>query len=412
MTNDQAPTSNPEQLPPPRVVESQADLDDMLARLADEPAIAVDTEADSFFSYRESVCLIQLTGGGEDYVVDPLAGLELTGLGDLLADPARVKIFHDGEYDVLIFKRNHGFQFANLFDTRIAAATLGSKTPGLASVLEERFDVRLDKSQQRSNWAKRPLTKKQIQYARLDTHFLQALMDQQLEELRSADRLAIHEGECRRLEALEPPDRPFDPDEFARIKGARKLKPHARSVLRELYVWREGEAERRNVPPFKVLANPVLLEVAALAPRSEGELRRVRALPEKLRRRMGEALLAATERAQEAGPIERFPRLAPRDGTKGFTDEQHELHDRAKAWRRKRAEAADLDSSLILHRTTLLSLARTTPRSEDDVAALDGIVAWQVEAYARELVDLVSKFEADLAAGRIELRRGRRSKRG
>ncbi|MEX1025090.1 MAG: HRDC domain-containing protein [Planctomycetota bacterium] len=412
MTSSDRPTTDPAALPPPTFVDTQRGLDEMLARLADEPTIAVDTEADSFFAYRESVCLIQLTAGGSDYVLDPLAKVDLDGLGALLADEARVKIFHDGEYDVLIFKRNYGFEFRNLFDTRVAAATLGSKTPGLASVLEERFGVQLDKSQQRSNWAKRPLTREQIQYARLDTHYLIRLRELMLADLEAAGRLAILEGECRRLEGLEPPVRPFDAEEFARIKGARQLPSTAWAPLRELYVWREREAERRNLPPFKVLANPILLELATLAPESPSELRRVRSLPEKLRQRLGGELLAALTRARASGPMERFPRLPAKDGTTDFGDAEHELHDRAKAWRRRRAEQEDLDSSLILHRTTILDLALRKPRSRAEVEALDGIVPWQVEAYADRIIALVEKFERELAAGEIDFTKRRRARRG
>lgn len=399
------------ELPPPVYVDTQEALDECLARLADEPAIAVDTEADSFFSYRESVCLIQLTGGGVDYVLDPLADVNLDGLGDLLADQRRVKIFHDGEYDVLIFKRTHGFRFANLFDTRIAAAALGSKTPGLASVLEEHFGVQLDKSQQRSNWAKRPLTTKQVQYARLDTHYLIPLRERQMAALAEAGREALFDGECRRLETIEPPDRPFNPDEFARIKGSRKLGPEAWSALRELYVWREKEAERKNRPPFKVVANPVLIELAQRRPLTMNALRRVGALPEKLRRRHADALLEALGRAEDNGPLERFPRLPPRDGTGGFDDFDHELHDRAKSWRRKRAEQEDIDSSLILHRTTLLAIAKERPLDRDAVASLDGIVDWQVDEYGDSIIRLVERFEADRKAGKLDAPRRRRSRR-
>src|SRR5262245_1781890 len=170
-------------LPPPTLVEDAPGLEELLEALEDETEIAVDTEGDSFFSYPEKVCLVQITAGERDWLVDPLAGFDLAPIGRVLADPGKVKAFHDGEYDVLILKRAFGFRFAGLFDTRVAAATLGSQTPGLATVLEERFGVTLDKSMQRSNWGQRPLTDKQIRYARLDTHFLLPLMREQKVEL-------------------------------------------------------------------------------------------------------------------------------------------------------------------------------------------------------------------------------------
>src|SRR5262245_42329260 len=204
-------------LPPPILVQDARSLGRLLDDLAKQEEIAVDTEADSFFSYREKVCLVQVSVPERDYLVDPLAGFDLAPLGEMLADPKRLKVFHDGEYDILLFKRCHGFRFRNLFDTRVSAAVLGSKTPGLASVLEARFGIRLDKSMQRSDWGQRPLDAKQIRYARLDTHFLLTLMKEQRAELALRDRTCIVDSECRRLEALEPPDSSFDPDDWVRL---------------------------------------------------------------------------------------------------------------------------------------------------------------------------------------------------
>ena len=89
----------------------------------------------------------------------------MTPLGKVLADERKTKVFHDGEYDILILKRSFGFRFAGLFDTRVAAAALGASNPGLASVLGEYFGIQVDKSMQRSNWSARPLSEQQVRYA-------------------------------------------------------------------------------------------------------------------------------------------------------------------------------------------------------------------------------------------------------
>ena len=140
------PSVAPRDLPPPILVEEEKAFGRLLEDLEGREEIAVDTEADSFFSYREKVCLIQVTVEDRDYLVDPLAGFDIGALGAVFADPDRTKVFHDGEYDVLILKRDYGFTFAGLFDTRIAAAALGETSPGLAAVLQKRFGVELDKS--------------------------------------------------------------------------------------------------------------------------------------------------------------------------------------------------------------------------------------------------------------------------
>ena len=215
----------PQNLPAPILIDDDEGMDRLLQDMAGQAVIAVDTEADSFFHYRERVCLIQITVEDRDYLVDPLSDVGLEGVGAMLADPKRIKVFHDGEYDVLILKRDYGFDFANLFDTRVAAAALGVATPGLAAVIGERFGIELDKSLQRSNWSTRPLSDRQIAYARLDTHYLIPLREKMVSELEERDRMIIVEGECRRLEALEAVARVFDPNEFLRLKGARTLPP-------------------------------------------------------------------------------------------------------------------------------------------------------------------------------------------
>ena len=117
-------------LPPPVLVEDQASWEELFRKLEAAEEIAIDTEADSFYRYQERVCLIQITVADEDYLVDPLCSFDLVGLGEVLADPAKTKVFHDGEYDVLILKRDYGFTFSGLFDTRVAAAALGLARAG------------------------------------------------------------------------------------------------------------------------------------------------------------------------------------------------------------------------------------------------------------------------------------------
>ncbi|MFT5464464.1 MAG: ribonuclease D [Planctomycetota bacterium] len=400
---------NPDELPPPTLVEDDAALGDLLDVLDSCTEAAVDTEADSFFSYKESVCLLQVTAAGRDYVIDPLVGLNLDGFGRFLADERKVKVFHDGEFDVLIMKREYDFDFANLFDTRVAASALGSTSPGLGSVLAEHFGFELDKSMQRSDWSRRPLSSQQIRYARLDTHYLLPLMRIQQDALDEARRTMVLEGECRRLEALEASPRNFDPDGYAKLKGVRTLNPLGRRVLRELFVWRDGQASARNLPPFKVLGNNILLSLAAAMPVNEHELSRCDGMSPKVARRLGSKLLDVVDGAERMEPIEQLPRLPSKDGTDVLNEEGIELHERLKKWRKDTAIREEMDSSLVLNRRSLLGLAEHRPRGEDELPGINGMMVWQSERYGRDLIDLVAKFEGDLEAGDIDFsHRGRR----
>jgi ribonuclease D len=399
-------------LPPPTIVDNRRAMDRLMSDLEKQHEIAVDTEADSFFSYREKVCLVQITVDDRDYLVDPLSDIDLEPIGRMLADARKLKVFHDGEYDILILKRRYRFAFQNLFDTRVAAATLGSKNPGLASVLREHFQIELDKSMQRSNWGDRPLSDKQIRYARLDTHFLLPLMRRQKEELEKRARAMIVAGECRRLERLEPPHAEFDADEWVKVKGARLLGPLERQVFRELFILRERLASESDQPPFRVMNNEVLIALARARPRHVGDLSRVEGFSWKQARKMGDEVIRSIEHGVELGPLRSFPVLPSKDGTSDFTEEETELYERLKECRKKLAEREDMESAYLLNRHLLLRLTRERPSDLAALERIEGMHAWQVDMFGRAILDVIAKFRAELASGAIKLKKRRAPWRG
>ena len=394
-----------QELPPPTLVEDERSLAVLLERLDRAGEVAFDTEADSFFSYREKVCLIQVTVDERDYLIDPLAKLDVAPLGRILADPSKTVVFHDGEYDILILGRDFGFRFGGLFDTRVAAAALGSTNPGLASVLREHFGIELDKSMQRSNWSARPLTEKQVRYARLDTRYLIALMHEQREQLADLGRTEIVEGECRRLEQLEPTPNEFDPEDFVRIKGVRKLDRTAQRALRELFRARDELARQADLPPFKVLNNEALLAIARARPQSGPELARL--VSPRQARRVEPAVLEALARARELGPLETLPPQR-RDG-QPLEDREYDVHEAIKEWRKRRSRSEGFDASLVLNRHVMLRLARHQPTTTAALESVEGIQDWQRDRFGAELVRVVAEALATFEReGPSRLRRRRR----
>src|ERR687891_1438553 len=181
----------PESLPPPAWVDKPSTFNQMVADLSAQTRIAVDTESNSLHAYREQVCLMQFTTPKKDYVVDPLALEDLNPLAPLFNNSEIEKIFHAAEYDLICLRRDFGFQFFRLFDTMHAARVLGYQYVGLDNLLAEKFQVRMDKRHQKADWAERPLTPAQLDYARLDTHYLFDLRDVLESELREKERLQI-----------------------------------------------------------------------------------------------------------------------------------------------------------------------------------------------------------------------------
>lgn len=378
-----------EELPPFHWIDRPEALARAMDLLRAAPALGVDTEANSFFAYREKVCLVQVSTEGEDFLIDPLAGLDLAPFGEILADARVVKIFHDGEYDVGILKKDFGFSFANLFDTRAAAMALGCKKAGLANVLQERFQIALDKKFQRSDWGQRPLSQEQMEYARTDTRFLIPLYRQLEPELAAAGRRPVAESEFRRIERLGPKEQLFDPNGFLRIKDARTLDPLGMQALKSLYLLREDLAKRHEVPPFRILGNETLVDLARLRPANEKDLTRARGFTWKVVRKLGKETLEALRQAEREGPLLKLPRLTPQSEEATLSDSQLLLYERLKAWRKRTADAEGLDGSHVLRKEAMLEIARRRPGNTRDLASIEGIDGWQIDSYGKDLLGIV-----------------------
>ena len=173
------------QLPPLPVVATSSELNELLEKIEIEKEIAVDIESNGFYVYHEKVCLLQLSTRKEDFIIDPISVEDLSPLKRIFADPATEKVFHAGDYDIGCLKRDYGFTVSNVFDTMIASRLLGTPKLGLAYAIEKYFGIHISKKLQRAHWGKRPLSTEQLQYARLDTHYLLRLRDILHQELRA-----------------------------------------------------------------------------------------------------------------------------------------------------------------------------------------------------------------------------------
>lgn len=277
----------------PALVADGPALAELLAVLEPERAIALDTESNSFHAYKERVCLIQLSIPGRDWIVDPLA-VDVGPLGPLLRD-GRETVLHGADYDVRCLKRDFGWSLPKLFDTMIAARRLGVVGLGLSALVEARFGVRLSKAHQRSDWGRRPLSPEQLAYAALDTHYLLRLREALGAELEAKGLTAIAGEEFARIAAARPHERVFDPEGWRRLKGARSLEQAGQRVLRALWIARERRAEELGRPPFKVLGEQAMMEIARRLPDGVEALSRIPGVTPAVLRNVGEAVLQAVK---------------------------------------------------------------------------------------------------------------------
>jgi ribonuclease D len=383
--SQRSPTETPN-LPPPVVVTSPAQLETLLETLSEQDAVAVDTESNSLYAYREQVCLIQISIPEADYVVDPLAGLDLSPLGRLFADPETQKVLHAARYDVMCLKRDFDFHLANLFDTMWAARILGWSRVGLGDVMEETFGVHTNKRYQRYNWGKRPLEPEALTYACLDTHYLLPLRQLQVEALLQKGRWDEAEEIFDQIADSEPVSLTFDPQDFRRVTGAFGLSRRKQAILRELCLWRDAEARRRDRPHFKVLSDDTLIALAQARPDTPEQLASVDGLKPYHVRRYGSRILRAIKRGMHAEPP-KPPPPPPR-----HSDAEVARFQALRAWRRRVSAKRGVDPDVILGNAVLWALAERNPRTTEDLMHIEGMGSWRRKAYGEAILEVLTRY--------------------
>ena len=343
------------------MIQTNAQLAELLPKLEAVDRVAVDTEADSLHCYFEKLCLIQISVPGHDYLVDPLAEVDLAPLSEKLA--RKEIVLQGADFDLRLLRRSFGFVATRIFDTVIAARLLGIRSFSLAALVEKFFGVTLVKGSQKANWARRPLPNHMAEYAMNDTRYLLPLAEKLEAGLRERGRLDWFRQSCERALEQAAIQRSRDDDEPWRISGAGKLGGRACAVLRELWQWRDQEAQAADRPAFHVLQNHLLIRAAEEF--VAGEVPDYRHFS--TRRRQG--FREAAERGLRLSESE-WPVWAKRRGTRPT----REMERAAEELRRRRDAVADahgLEPSLIAPRGALDAVAADESQSE----AL--LVPWQ-----------------------------------
>lgn len=371
-------------LPDPIHVSTADGLRELAEELQTHKRIAVDTESNSLYAYHEQVCLIQISTLDRDWLVDPLVLDDLSPLAPVFDSLKIEKVFHAAEYDLMCMKRDFGFTFNNLFDTMLAARIIGLKSFGLGSLLETYFDVQVDKRFQRADWSLRPMPPEQSQYAQHDTHYLSALRDVLMEMLQDNNQLDEALEVFALMADVPAAQHSFDADGYWRIHAGRDFTRRQMAILRELYLLREQFAERRDRPPFKIFTDEVMASIVKAEPHTVRDLAAVPGMSHSQLERYGEKLLLAVQRGLKANPPtrpDRTPRLDPATLAR---------YDALREWRKTRANERGVESDVIIPKDTLWALARSVPRTPDDLNAIPGLGPWKREKYGEELIGLLA----------------------
>lgn len=314
--------------------------------------------------------------------MDPLAINDMGPLGKILADPNIEKILHSADYDVRSLDRDWEFHINGLYDTSIAAAFVGMERLGLGTVAQELLGVELPKSKrlQRANWGLRPLTEEAVNYAAGDVLHLMNLRDLLGKRLAEKGRTEWASEECVRLSGVR--FNVQDPElAFLSVKNSKGLDGKALAVLRLMHAYRISEALRRDVPPFKVISDAVLVD---LAEDPTQELAKVKGIGPYGRGGLARGVKDAITEGLEAPPVNRPPRATGVRMTASHRARAKDRLTRLKAWRIEQGKALELDPALLWPAASLERLSRDHGDLDEEYNSPE-VRKWQAREFGEPL---------------------------
>jgi ribonuclease D len=293
---------------PQQFVDDPAQLAVCCDHLRDASVFGFDTEFIGEDTFHPRLCLVQVATEQRLFVIDPFSVGPLDSFWELVADPSRVKVVHAGREEVRMCQHGCGQPPKSLFDLQIAAGLVGLGYPmGHAALVWQLLRVQLSKAETLTNWAQRPLTARQLEYAYDDVRYLLPLWQELTTRLEGLGRIEWAAEEfhhhVRRALAEDPAI-----ERWRKLRGLGSLDRRRLSVVRELFAWRESLAERQNRPARTILRDDLVVEIARRMPQNERDLTVLRGLP----RFDFTGILEAVRRGREL-PADEWPSLPERD---------------------------------------------------------------------------------------------------
>jgi len=358
------------------IVDTTEALKALIAELESAPYVALDTEFMRDQTYWPRLCLMQVAAPGIEAIIDPMAeGLDLACFYALLRAPI-LKVLHAARQDIEIFHIQGGVIPDPLFDTQIAAMVCGFGESASYETLARRLaHADIDKSARFTDWSRRPLTKRQLEYALADVTHLRVVYEALARQLERSGRAAWVEEEIAALK--QPSLYRLDP-----ALAWKRLKPRTTNkrflaMLAAIAAWREREAQARDQPRNRILKDEALLEIAAHPPETAQALEHIRTVPKGFGvSRMGKALLEEIVKGHSGGPPTGLELERPRRKREPAPS----AVDLLKTLLRHRAEAAGVAPRLIADAEEIEKLA-----AYEDVPALHG---WRAEVFGNDAVAL------------------------
>lgn len=362
------------------IIQTQSQLDALCQTLSQAPYVAVDTEFLRDKTFYPKLCLVQLAApGGQAVAIDPVDyDLDLTPLYHLMDNPNVLKVFHAARQDLEIFYNLMNRVPAPLFDTQVAAMVLGHGDQiGYNALVQDVTGKSLSKSAQFTDWARRPLSEKQITYALDDVIYLRDVYEKLSADLARKDRAHWVAEEMEILKNPATYDTPIE-EIWQRIK-VRSDKPEVLSVIRELATWREREARSRDIPRGRLIKDEAIADIAMYMPRDLEGLLQVRTLPADVARgKLGPVILSLIEKGRKI-PRDQMPhveRPAP------FPKNAVPTLEMLKMLLKICAAEADVATKIL---ASAEDLERLAVEENPDIPALSG---WRMDVFGKEALRL------------------------
>lgn len=381
------------------LITKSRDLADLVKRLAQHPFVAVDTEFMRENTYWPDLCLIQVASPDEAAAIDPKAeGIDLTPLLDLfVVNQDVLKVFHAGGQDLEIIHNLTGKVPYPLFDTQIAAMALGhGEQIGYSNLIESLLGHSLDKGARFTDWGRRPLDKRQIDYAIADVTHLATVFPRMVTKLKKTGRGAWLDEEMERL--ADPSSFAFPPeDAWKRLKLPGR-NPAVLGRLKAVAAWREMEARQKNLPRGRIIKDDTLSEIVLHPPKTQEDLSRIRGLSAGWRANDIGARLIEAIRTAEPLDSEELPGREPR--RPGLTKDGALVSDLLKLLLKIRARETGVAARLIARSDDLEALAAGVRKN---LRILSG---WRFEQFGRDALDLVEgRLGFAIEGGKLKMSR-------
>ncbi|MBC8199432.1 MAG: ribonuclease D [Desulfobacteraceae bacterium] len=373
-----------------QIINTPSKLEDIALLLKKEKTIAVDLEADSMFHFKEKVCLVQIAAKRINVVIDTLQIKDLSLLKPFFENRDIKKIFHGADYDVRSLYRDFRIKINNLFDTQLACMFLGIKGTGLDAVLQQRFNVKLNKRFQKKDWSKRPLPDEMVRYAACDVIYLLPLASILEKELAEKGRLSWVYEECAILSKVRPPALNSDPL-YLKLKGAGRLNRRYLAVLEHLLQSRRKIAKKKDKPLFKIFSNNSMIKLAEAQPVNLQQLKKSNTLSARQIDMYGNVLVEAINKALNI-PENKLP-VYPRGKAPVKKPEVEERAKGLKNWRDKKAKILEINPSLVLTNAMINTLAIHNPLDKSDVERIKELKNWQKKEFGEDITGVLRKIK-------------------